>query len=147
MCPPMFPRRVRIPILRSLTLSIRDSAPPSLEEDCNREFLCLGFLIPLYAVVATIEELEVEIAPIQALRTPGGGASAFRETFRNAIKHFDDYLSSLRDQRADGTLVSQLANVIEREDYEEAARIKVAIAAAARSDTVGRVMSHLKLSA
>ncbi|XP_057787957.1 protein EXECUTER 1, chloroplastic [Salvia miltiorrhiza] len=107
-----------------------------------------------------------------------------QETFRNAIKRFDDYLSSLRDQRADGTLVvaekwgdeeedgeewdwerwrkhfvevdeqerivsilkSQLANAIEREDYEEAARIKVAIAAAARSDTVGRVMSHLKKS-
>ncbi|KAH6773215.1 UvrB/UvrC domain protein [Perilla frutescens var. frutescens] len=105
-----------------------------------------------------------------------------QETFRNAIKRFDNYLSSLRDQRADGTLVvaekwrdddgeeeewdwerwrkhflevdeqerivsilkSQLANAIEREDYEEAARIKVAIAAAARSDTVGRVMSHLK---
>lgn len=40
---------------------------------------------------------------------------------------------------------SQLTNAIEREDYEEAARIKVAIAAAARSDTVGRVMSHLKV--
>ncbi|KAL1564604.1 protein of unknown function (DUF3506), variant 2 [Salvia divinorum] len=107
-----------------------------------------------------------------------------QETFRNAIKRFDGYLSSLRDKRADGTLVlaekwgdeeeggeewdwerwrnhflevdeqervvsilkSQLANAIEREDYEEAARIKVAIAAAARTDTVGRVMSHLKKS-
>ncbi|XP_047951210.1 protein EXECUTER 1, chloroplastic-like isoform X2 [Salvia hispanica] len=107
-----------------------------------------------------------------------------QETFRNAIKRFDDYLGSLRDQRTGGTLVvaekwgdeeeggeewdwerwmnhflevdeqervvsilkSQLANAIEREDYEEAARIKVAIAAAARSDTVGRVMSHLKKS-
>lgn len=28
-----------------------------------------------------------------------------QETFRNAIKRFDDYLSSLRDQRADGTVV------------------------------------------
>ncbi|KAG6425021.1 hypothetical protein SASPL_115444 [Salvia splendens] len=89
-----------------------------------------------------------------------------QETFRNAIKRFDDYLSSLRDQRTGETLVmaekwgdeeeegekwdwerwmnhflevdeqervvsilkSQLANAIEREDYEEAARIKVAIA-------------------
>ncbi|KAL1534385.1 protein of unknown function (DUF3506) [Salvia divinorum] len=104
-----------------------------------------------------------------------------QEAFRNAMKRFDDYLSSLRDQRADGTMVvaekwgdgeeewdwerwrkhfvevdeqerivsilkSQLANAIEREDYGEAARIKVAIAAAARSDTVGRVISHLKKS-
>ncbi|XP_047980204.1 protein EXECUTER 1, chloroplastic isoform X2 [Salvia hispanica] len=104
-----------------------------------------------------------------------------QETVRNAIKRFDGYLSSLRDQRADGTLVvaekwgdgeeewdwerwrkhfvevdeqerivsilkSQLAAAIQREDYGEAARIKVAIAAAARSDTVGRVMSHLKKS-
>lgn len=28
-----------------------------------------------------------------------------QETFRNAIKRFDDYLSSLKDQKADGTLV------------------------------------------
>ncbi|KAL8541795.1 hypothetical protein ACS0TY_002880 [Phlomoides rotata] len=106
--------------------------------------------------------------------------SVIQETFRNAIKRFDDYLSSLRDQSVDGSLVvgegwevedeeewdwgrwrkhfeevdeqerivsilkSQLASAIEREDYEDAARIKVAIAAAATSDTVGRVMSHLK---
>ncbi|KAG6406750.1 hypothetical protein SASPL_134359 [Salvia splendens] len=104
-----------------------------------------------------------------------------QETIRNAIKRFDDYLSSLRDQRADGTLIvaekwgdgeeewdwerwrkhfvevdeqerivsilkSQLATAIQREDYGEAARIKVVIAAAARSDTVGRVMSYLKKS-
>ncbi|KAL0335425.1 UNVERIFIED_CONTAM: protein EXECUTER 1, chloroplastic [Sesamum radiatum] len=103
-----------------------------------------------------------------------------QETIRKAIKRFDDYFSSFRDQRVEGSVVaaekggeeeeeewdwerwrkhflevdelerivsilkSQLASAIEREDYEEAARIKVAIAAAATNDTVGKVMSHLK---
>ncbi|KAL0384401.1 UNVERIFIED_CONTAM: protein EXECUTER 1, chloroplastic [Sesamum radiatum] len=47
-------------------------------------------------------------------------------------------------ERIVSILKSQLASAIEREDYEEAARIKVAIAAAATNDTVGKVMSHLK---
>ncbi|KAI3445795.1 hypothetical protein Pfo_002460 [Paulownia fortunei] len=101
-----------------------------------------------------------------------------QDTIRNAIKRFDDYLNSFRDQGVGGSVVvaekgeeeeewdwerwrkhfievddqerivsilkSQLASAIEREDYEDAARIKVAIAAAATNDTVGRVMSHLK---
>ncbi|KAK4476927.1 hypothetical protein RD792_016096 [Penstemon davidsonii] len=97
-----------------------------------------------------------------------------QETFRNAIKRFDDYLSSFRDQNVKGSvavveewdwerwkkhfaevdeqerivsvLKSQLASAIETEDYKDAARIKVAIAAAATNDTVGRVMSHLQKS-
>ncbi|KAK3016272.1 hypothetical protein RJ639_006103 [Escallonia herrerae] len=40
-------------------------------------------------------------------------------------------------------LKSQLDRAIDREDYQDAARLKVAIAAAATNDTVGRVMSHL----
>ncbi|GFP86817.1 protein executer 1 chloroplastic [Phtheirospermum japonicum] len=47
-------------------------------------------------------------------------------------------------ERIVSILKSQLARAVEREDYEDAARIKVAIAAAATNDTVGRVMSHLK---
>ncbi|KAL9174448.1 hypothetical protein ABFS82_02G053700 [Erythranthe guttata] len=47
-------------------------------------------------------------------------------------------------ERIASILKSQLASAIEREDYEDAARIKVAIAAAATNDTVGRAMSHLK---
>ncbi|KAJ8749073.1 hypothetical protein K2173_013680 [Erythroxylum novogranatense] len=39
---------------------------------------------------------------------------------------------------------SQLGHAVRREDYKDAARLKVAIAAAATNDTVGRVMSHLK---
>ncbi|PIN18649.1 hypothetical protein CDL12_08670 [Handroanthus impetiginosus] len=102
-----------------------------------------------------------------------------QETIRNAIKRFDDYLSSFRDQRGEESVVvaetgeeeeeewdwerwkkhfvkvdeqarvvsilkSQLASAVEREDYEDAARIKVSIAAASTNDTVGRVMSHLE---
>ncbi|THG03121.1 hypothetical protein TEA_001297 [Camellia sinensis var. sinensis] len=40
-------------------------------------------------------------------------------------------------------VMSQLAHAVNREDYEDASRLKVAIAAAATNDTVGRVMSHL----
>nr|GMC87662.1 protein EXECUTER 1, chloroplastic [Ipomoea batatas] len=40
-------------------------------------------------------------------------------------------------------LKSQLAGAIGREDYEEAAKLKVGIAAAATNDTVGKVISHL----
>ncbi|KAK6135476.1 hypothetical protein DH2020_030778 [Rehmannia glutinosa] len=47
-------------------------------------------------------------------------------------------------ERIVSILKSQLASAVEREDYEDAARIKVAIAAAATNDTVGRVMSHLR---
>ncbi|KAL6517601.1 protein of unknown function (DUF3506) [Orobanche minor] len=48
-------------------------------------------------------------------------------------------------ERIVSILMSQLASAVEREDYEYAARIKVAIAAAATNDTVGRVMSRLKV--
>ncbi|GJR62259.1 anaphase-promoting complex subunit 7 [Tanacetum coccineum] len=40
-------------------------------------------------------------------------------------------------------LQSQLNRAVVKEDYEDAARIKVAIAAAATNDTVGRVMAQL----
>lgn len=39
----------------------------------------------------------------------------------------------------------QLARAVNRENYEDAARLKVAIAAATTNDTVGRVMSHLNV--
>ncbi|XP_057515947.1 protein EXECUTER 1, chloroplastic isoform X2 [Amaranthus tricolor] len=41
-------------------------------------------------------------------------------------------------------LKSQLKHAIEKEDYEDAARLKVAIAAAGTKDDVGSVMSYLK---
>ncbi|XP_073048313.1 protein EXECUTER 1, chloroplastic-like isoform X2 [Primulina eburnea] len=47
-------------------------------------------------------------------------------------------------ERMVSVLKSQLASAIKREDYEDAATLKVAIAAAATNDTVGRVISHLK---
>ncbi|KAE8698547.1 hypothetical protein F3Y22_tig00110597pilonHSYRG00381 [Hibiscus syriacus] len=42
-------------------------------------------------------------------------------------------------------LKSQLHEAVHREDYEDAARLKVAIAAAATNDTVGRVISNLNV--
>lgn len=38
---------------------------------------------------------------------------------------------------------TQLVQAVNKEDYEEAARLKVAIAAAATNDTVGQVISYL----
>lgn len=40
---------------------------------------------------------------------------------------------------------SQLGRAVFTEDYEDAARLKVAIAAAATNDTVGRVMAYLNV--
>ncbi|KAK7319491.1 hypothetical protein RJT34_04212 [Clitoria ternatea] len=54
--------------------------------------------------------------------------------------HFDE----VDDQeRLLSILKSQLSRAVYLEDYEDAARLKVAIAAAANNDSVGRVMSHL----
>ncbi|KAI4296443.1 hypothetical protein L6164_036400 [Bauhinia variegata] len=113
--------------------------------------------------------------------------SMLQDAIRNAIKRFDSYMNSLRNesQRARGSapvaerdsrkgegkeredeewdwdrwskhfqevdeqerlvsiLKSQLGRAVYLEDYEDAARLKVAIAAAATNDDVGRVMSHL----
>ncbi|KAG9440698.1 hypothetical protein H6P81_020863 [Aristolochia fimbriata] len=41
-------------------------------------------------------------------------------------------------------LKSQLGDAVRREDYEDAAKIKVAMAAAARNDTVGQAISYLE---
>ncbi|CAL5358269.1 unnamed protein product [Camellia sinensis] len=55
-------------------------------------------------------------------------------------KHFSEVDEQ---ERIVSILKSQLAHAVNREDYEDASRLKVAIAAAATNDTVGRVMSHL----
>ncbi|XVF01493.1 hypothetical protein REPUB_Repub04eG0093600 [Reevesia pubescens] len=48
-----------------------------------------------------------------------------------------------KQERLLSLLKSQLNEAVRKEDYEDAARLKVAIAAAATNDTVGRVISHL----
>ncbi|KAG6709963.1 hypothetical protein I3843_06G150800 [Carya illinoinensis] len=55
-------------------------------------------------------------------------------------KHFDEIDE---EERMVSLLKSQLGHAVFIEDYEDAARLKVAIAAAATNDTVGRVISHL----
>lgn len=40
---------------------------------------------------------------------------------------------------------SQLTNAVSLEDYKDAARLKVAIAAASTNDSVGKVMSRLNV--
>uniref|UniRef100_A0A1J3K0Y8 Protein EXECUTER 1, chloroplastic n=1 Tax=Noccaea caerulescens TaxID=107243 RepID=A0A1J3K0Y8_NOCCA len=54
-------------------------------------------------------------------------------------KHFEQIDEQ---DRLLSVLKSQLSRAIKREDYEDAARLKVAIAAAATNDAVGRVMSR-----
>lgn len=55
-------------------------------------------------------------------------------------KHFTEIDEQ---QRIASVLKSQLTRAVNRENYEDAAILKVAIAAATTNDTVGRVMSHL----
>ncbi|OMO85258.1 hypothetical protein CCACVL1_10319 [Corchorus capsularis] len=55
-------------------------------------------------------------------------------------KHFEQVEEQ---ERLLSLLKSQLSEAVLREDYEDAARLKVAIAAAAVNDTIGRVISHL----
>ncbi|XVE93616.1 hypothetical protein REPUB_Repub01dG0209400 [Reevesia pubescens] len=55
-------------------------------------------------------------------------------------KHFEQIDEQ---ERLLSLLKSQLNEAVRREDYGDAARLKVAIAAAATNDTVGRVISHL----
>ncbi|XP_065638888.1 protein EXECUTER 1, chloroplastic [Quercus suber] len=55
-------------------------------------------------------------------------------------KYFDEIDSQ---ERLVSILKSQLGRAVFTEDYEDAARLKVAIAAAATNDTVGRVIAHL----
>ncbi|KAJ4962200.1 hypothetical protein NE237_022139 [Protea cynaroides] len=55
--------------------------------------------------------------------------------------HFGDVEEQ---ERIVSILRSQLRDAVYREDYEEAAKLKVAIAAAATKDTVGTVISHFK---
>ncbi|XP_031482813.1 protein EXECUTER 1, chloroplastic [Nymphaea colorata] len=45
-------------------------------------------------------------------------------------------------ERMVSVLKAQLRDAVQREDYDEAAKLKVAIAAAATNDTVGKVVSH-----
>ncbi|XP_077234126.1 uvrB/UvrC domain protein (DUF3506) [Tasmannia lanceolata] len=55
-------------------------------------------------------------------------------------RHFEE----VEDQeRIVSVLKSQLGVAVHREDYEDAAKLKVAVAAAARNDTVGRAIYHL----
>nr|DAD40940.1 TPA_asm: hypothetical protein HUJ06_015263 [Nelumbo nucifera] len=54
-------------------------------------------------------------------------------------KHFKEVEEQ---ERIVSVLKSQLVDAIYKEDYEEAAKLKVAIAAAATNDTVGKVTSH-----
>ncbi|KAE8719864.1 Protein EXECUTER 1 [Hibiscus syriacus] len=55
-------------------------------------------------------------------------------------KHFEQVDEQ---ERLISLLKSQLHEAVHRENYEDAARLKVAIAAAAANDTVGRVISNL----
>jgi hypothetical protein len=55
-------------------------------------------------------------------------------------KHFDEVDEQ---ELVVSLLKSQLSHAVSLEDYEDASSLKVAIAAAATNDTVGRVLSHL----
>ncbi|XP_038683737.1 protein EXECUTER 1, chloroplastic [Tripterygium wilfordii] len=55
-------------------------------------------------------------------------------------RHFDEIVEQ---ERLVSVLKSQLSQAIHKEDYEDAGRLKVAIAAAATNDTVGRAISCL----
>ncbi|KAL9256073.1 EXECUTER 1, chloroplastic-like protein [Drosera capensis] len=56
------------------------------------------------------------------------------------LRHFEEVEE---EERMIEALKAQLARALDKEDYEDAARLNVAIAAVTAKDTVGRVMSHL----
>ncbi|CAN6460100.1 unnamed protein product [Victoria cruziana] len=55
-------------------------------------------------------------------------------------RHFEEVEEQ---ERIVSVLKAQLRDAVHREDYDEAAELKVAISAAATNDTVGKVVSHL----
>ncbi|CAI0401103.1 unnamed protein product [Linum tenue] len=59
------------------------------------------------------------------------------DRWRRHFQEVDD------QERLVSVLKSQLSYAVHKEDYGDAARLKVAIAAAAMNDTVGKVMTHL----
>ncbi|KAM3377470.1 protein EXECUTER 1, chloroplastic [Capsicum galapagoense] len=69
-----------------------------------------------------------------------GGVDGEEWDWERWKKHFTEVEE---EERLVSVLKSQLAHAISREDYEDAARLKVAIAAGATKDIVGRVMSHV----
>ncbi|GKB56283.1 hypothetical protein Tco_0912469 [Tanacetum coccineum] len=72
-------------------------------------------------------------------------ARMFTPTGPTSQTHYGDLMANnpMPAHSADALLKSQLNRVVVKEDYEDAARIKVAIAAAATNNTVGRVMAQL----
>lgn len=82
-------------------------------------------------------------------RRNGGGGAEEKEFPRDDMGDWDwerwkRHFGDVDDQeRIISILKSQLRHAVNREDYEDAARLKVAIAAASSNDTVGRVMSCL----
>ncbi|KAL3515479.1 hypothetical protein ACH5RR_022381 [Cinchona calisaya] len=69
-----------------------------------------------------------------------GGVEVEEWDWERWRKHFSDVDEQ---ERIVSVLKFQLASAINREDYKDAARLKVAIAAAATNDTIGKVMSYL----
>ncbi|PWA79173.1 hypothetical protein CTI12_AA201980 [Artemisia annua] len=115
----------------------------------------------------------VSDSSLSLCRCSSNGSNGFQESVRSVIKWFDEYVIGYKkydmkddndddesedwdwerwskhflevdeQERIVSVLKSHLDRAILKEDYEDAARIKVAIAAAATNDTVGRVMSYL----
>ncbi|KAF5182219.1 Executer 1 protein [Thalictrum thalictroides] len=61
--------------------------------------------------------------------------------------NWDQWMNYIKELEEEEKIVSvlkaKLGDVVRREDYEDAAKLKVGIAAAAANDTVGRVISQL----
>ncbi|CAI9104123.1 OLC1v1002740C3 [Oldenlandia corymbosa var. corymbosa] len=77
---------------------------------------------------------------IELQEGPGFGADVDEWDWERWKNHFTEVDEQ---ERIVSVLKSQLAAAIRSENYQDAARIKVAIAAASTKDTVGKVMSHL----
>ncbi|KAK7328089.1 hypothetical protein VNO77_22185 [Canavalia gladiata] len=107
--------------------------------------------------------------PFSRHSIPFPSHSMLRDVVSNSVKKFHSYINSLRgsasveddewdwdrwrhhfhevdeQERILSFLKSQLGDAVRLEDYQDAATLKVAIAAASTNDTVGRAISHLNV--
>ncbi|XP_065872634.1 protein EXECUTER 1, chloroplastic [Euphorbia lathyris] len=97
-----------------------------------------------------IKRIESYISPRKNEVEDGGAVIAEREEMGARAEeewdwdrwrmHFEEVEEQ---ERIVSVLKSQIGHAVNREDYDDAARLKVAMAAAATNDAVGRVMSQL----
>ncbi|GAB2292036.1 executer 1 [Dionaea muscipula] len=84
-----------------------------------------------------------EMTIVEGGELEGSGGGEVEDQDWNWDRWMKHFLEVEEQERLISLLKSQLVHAVDKEDYADAARLKVAIAAMAMKDTVGRVMSYL----